>query len=209
VLLVANEFLDALPVRQLVRTAVGWREIMVSTDQAGRFVPLAGDRPMDAAVPEAWRGADEGTVLETCPGAASVLFEVAGRLAQQGGVALFIDYGHAEPRAGSTLQAVAQHRKVDPFVAPGEADLTAHVDFAVLADIARSRGARWLGTVPQGDWLRALGIEARAEALAGFAPQHRDALMQAKERMIGDGQMGQLFKVMALAGPEWPDAVGF
>ncbi|HEY6813975.1 MAG TPA: SAM-dependent methyltransferase, partial [Croceibacterium sp.] len=142
VLLVANEFLDALPVRQLVRAAAGWREVMVSTDDAGRFVPVAGDRPMDAAVPEARREAEIGTVLETCPGAAATLFEVAGRLAQQGGVALFIDYGHAEPRAGSTLQAVAQHRKVDPFAMPGEADLTAHVDFAVLADIARSRGAR-------------------------------------------------------------------
>jgi NADH dehydrogenase [ubiquinone] 1 alpha subcomplex assembly factor 7 len=209
VLLVANEFLDALPVRQLVRTGAGWREVMVATDAGGRFVPVAGDRPMDAAVPAARREADEGTVLETCPAAAATVFEAAGRLAQQGGAALFIDYGHAEPRAGSTLQAVAKHRKVDPFALPGEADLTAHVDFAALADVARSRGARWLGTVPQGAWLRALGIEARAEALADFAPQHREALMRAKERLTGDGQMGLLFKVMGLAGPEWPDGVGF
>ena len=209
VLLVANEFLDALPVRQLVRTAQGWREVMVATDAGGRFVPVAGDRPMDAAVPEARRAAEDGTVLETCPAAAAVLFEAAGRLVEQGGAALFIDYGHTEPRAGSTLQAIAGHRKVDPFAAPGEADLTAHVDFATLADIARSRGARWLGTVPQGPWLRALGIEARAEALAGFAPQHRDALLRARDRLIGDGQMGLLFKVMGLAAPEWPDGVGF
>ena len=93
--------------------------------------------------------------------------------------------------------------------APGEADLTAHVDFATMADIARSRGARWLGTVPQGAWLRALGIEARAAALADFAPQHRDALMRAKDRLTGDGEMGLLFKVMGLAGPDWPDGVGF
>ena len=208
-LLVANEFLDALPVRQLVMTAAGWREMMVATDETGRFMPMAGDRPMDAAVPAARRAADVGTVLETCPAAAATVFEAAGRLAQQGGAALFIDYGHAEPRTGSTLQAIAGHRKVDPFALPGEADLTAHVDFAALADVARSRGARWLGTVPQGAWLRALGIEARAEALADFAPQHRDALMRAKERLIGDGQMGLLFKVMGLAAPEWPDGVGF
>ena len=209
VLIVANEFLDALPVRQLVRTPEGWREVMVSVDAAGRFVPVAGRQPMDAAIPEARRGAEVGTVLETCPGAAAVMFEAAGRLAAQGGAALFIDYGHAEPRTGSTLQAVAQHRKIDPFAAPGEADLTAHVDFATLADIAQSRGARWLGTVPQGAWLRALGIEARAEALGEFAPQHRDALERAKDRLIGDGQMGLLFKVMGLAAPEWPDGVGF
>lgn len=209
ILLVANEFLDALPVRQLIMTADGWREVMVATDDQGRFVLAAGRQPMDAAVPEARRDAEVGTVLETCPGAAAIVFEAAGRLAGQGGAAVFIDYGHAEPRAGSTLQAVARHRKVDPFAAPGEADLTAHVDFATLADIARSRGARWLGTVPQGAWLRALGIEARAEALADLAPQYREAVMRAKERLTGDGQMGLLFKVMGLAAPEWPDGEGF
>jgi NADH dehydrogenase [ubiquinone] 1 alpha subcomplex assembly factor 7 len=208
-LLVANEFLDALPVRQLVMTTEGWREVMIATDEAGRFIPVAGRQPMDAAVPDARRVAEVGTVLETCPGAAAILFEAAGRLVGQGGAALFVDYGHAEMRTGSTLQAVAKHRKVDPFAAPGKADLTAHVDFATMADIARSRGAKWLGTVPQGAWLRALGIEARAEALADFAPQHREALMRAKERLIGDGQMGLLFKVMGLAAPEWPDGVGF
>jgi NADH dehydrogenase [ubiquinone] 1 alpha subcomplex assembly factor 7 len=208
-LLVANEFLDALPVRQLVRTEAGWREMMVAIDEHDRFVPVAGDRPMDAAVPTARREAEPGTVIETCPAAAAVVFEAAGRLAQQGGGALLIDYGHAEPRAGSTLQAIARHHKVDPFALPGEADLTAHVDFATLADVARSRGARWLGTVPQGTWLRALGIEARAEALAAYAPQHKDALMRARDRLIGDGQMGLLFKVMGLAAPEWPDGVGF
>ena len=209
VLLVANEFLDALPVRQLVMTTEGWREVMIATDEAGRFIPVAGRQPMDAAVPEARRPAEIGTVLETCPGAAAIMFEAAGRLVGQGGAALFVDYGHAEMRTGSTLQAVAKHRKVDPFAAPGKADLTAHVDFATMADIARSRGAKWLGTVPQGAWLRALGIDARAEALADFAPQHRDALMRAKERLTSDGQMGLLFKVMGLTAPEWPDGVGF
>lgn len=208
-LLVANEFVDALPVRQIVRTAEGWREVMVTTDEGGCFVPAAGDRPMDAAVPEAWRAADVGTVLETCPAAAAVVSEIAGRLAQHGGAALLIDYGAAEPRAGSTLQAIARHRKVDPFTLPGEADLTAHVDFAALADVASSHGARWLGTVPQGAWLRALGIEARAEALAGSAPQHRETVMRARDRLIGDGQMGLLFKVMGLTAPEWPAGAGF
>ena len=209
ILLVANEFFDALPVRQLVKMADGWRERMIATDATGGFVFVSGRQPMDAAVPEARRGAAEGTVIETCPGAAAIMFELAGRLADQGGAALAIDYGHGEPRDGSTLQAVARHRKVDPFADPGMADLTAHVDFAALAQIARSRGARWLGTVTQRRWLQALGIDARAEALAGFAPQHRAALFAARDRLTAPGQMGELFKVMGVVAPGWPDGVGF
>jgi len=208
-LLVANEFLDALPVRQLVRTAAGWREVMVATGEAGAFVLAAGDRPMDAAVPEGQREADEGTVIETCPGAAAVVAEAAGRLARQGGAALFVDYGHCVPRTGSTLQAVRSHRKVDPLALPGEADLTAHVDFATLAGVARAHGARWLGTVPQGDWLLTLGIEARAAALARSSPQRGEALASEVERLTAPEQMGELFKVMALAAADWPDGAGF
>ena len=208
VLIVANEFLDALPVRQLVRTADGWRERMVA-GQDGGFVPVAGRQPMEAAVPEARRGASEGTIVETCPGAAAVVYEIAGRLLEQGGAALLIDYGHDQLRDGSTLQAVREHRMVDPFVAPGEADLTAHVDFATLAAIAQSRGVKWMGTVAQGRWLRELGIETRADSLAAFAPEHASAVHAAKDRLIGEGQMGLLFKVMGLAAPGWPDGVGF
>ena len=165
-LIVANEFLDALPVRQLVRTANGWRERMVGLDAEGAFIPVAGTRPMDAAVPEAFAGAGEGAIVETSPASATVLQEVGHRLASQGGAALFIDYGYTEPQLGSTLQAVRAHRKVDVFAEPGEADLTAHVDFATLARVAEEAGARWLGTSTQGVWLAALGIGARAGALA-------------------------------------------
>jgi NADH dehydrogenase [ubiquinone] 1 alpha subcomplex assembly factor 7 len=208
-LLVANEFLDAPSVRQLVRTAEGWREVMVAIDGEGHFVRVAGPMPMDSALPEARRAAEEGTVIETCPGAAAVMAEAAERLARQGGAALFIDYGYVEPRTGSTLQALAKHRKVDPFALPGEADLTAHVDFAVLAEVAGSRGARWLGTVEQGAWLRAMGIDRRAETLAGGSPRHHETVMRARDRLTGDEQMGKLFKVMGLAGPDWPDGAGF
>ena len=208
VLIVANEFLDALPIRQLVMTGGGWRERMVA-HEGGAFVPVAGQQPMDAAIPAERREAAVGTILETCPGAQATMYEVAGRLAAQGGAALFIDYGYDAARGGSTFQAVRAHRKVDPFTAPGEADLTAHVDFATLARIAEARGARWLGTVTQGRWLRELGIEMRADALAQFAPEHASAIAAAKERLIGEGQMGALFKVMGLAGPGWPDGVGF
>jgi NADH dehydrogenase [ubiquinone] 1 alpha subcomplex assembly factor 7 len=208
ILLVANEFLDALPLRQLIRTPNGWREVMVATE-AERFVGVPGARSMDAALPENRRQEPDGTLIETSPAAAAVIHEVAGRLARQGGAALFIDYGHAEERAGSTFQAVRRHEKVDPFAAPGEADLTAHVDFATLAQVAQSHGARWLGTVTQGEWLRALGIEERAQALGRPAPQYREALQSAMHRLVDREQMGELFKVMGLAAPGWPKGAGF
>ena len=213
ILLVANEFLDALPVRQLVRTPAGWRERMVDHDGTssanGGFKFVAGSQPMGTALPPDQREAPDGTIVETCPAATAILYEVAGRLGAQGGAALFIDYGHAEPKSGSTLQAVRRHRMVDPFAAPGEADLSTHVDFAMLARIAQSRGARWLGTVGQGAFLRALGIEARAASRAAAAPQQADAIMAARDRLIGDDAMGALFKVMGLAAPHWPEPSGF
>lgn len=208
VLLVANEFLDALPIRQLVKTPQGWRERMVAVHEDA-LVGIAGERPMDAAVPQDLRDAEPGTLIETCPGAAAVVYEIAGRLAEQGGAALFMDYGHHALRTGSTLQAVRAHQKVDAFAHPGEADLTAHVDFATLANVALSRGCRWLGTVGQGNWLRALGIEARAKSLAQLSPQHAAGMDSALERLVGDEQMGTLFKVMGLAAPNWPDGAGF
>lgn len=207
-LIVANEFLDALPVRQLVRAAEGWRERMVGL-HGDAFVFVAGGQPMDSAVPSDWRGARQGAIVETSPAAAAVVYEIAGRLAAQGGCALLIDYGHTDLRGGSTLQAVRSHRKVDPFAAPGEADLTAHVDFATLARVAQSRGVRWMGTATQGEWLRALGIETRAEALALRAPHYRAELAAAKARLVADDQMGTLFKVMGLSAPIWPQGAGF
>jgi len=207
-LIVANEFLDALPVRQLIRTAAGWRERMVGL--AGEaLVPVVGERPMDAAVPADRRDVPDGAILETCPAAATVVQEVAARLAGQGGAALFIDYGYAQPQFGSTLQAVRAHRKVDPFASPGEADLTALVDFAALVPVAEAQGARWLGTCEQGAWLRGLGIEARAEALARAAPSAAASIRKAAARLTAPEEMGSLFKVMGLAAPGWPDGAGF
>ncbi|GGE05412.1 ATP synthase subunit beta [Tsuneonella deserti] len=207
-LVVANEFLDALPIRQLVRAAEGWRERMVGLD-GDRFVYVAGSAPMDAAVPPDWRTARQGAIVETSPAAAAIVGEVAGRLANQGGAALIIDYGHSDMRGGSTFQAVREHRKVDPFSAPGEADMTAHVDFGTLARVAEGHGAHWMGTVTQGDWLRTLGIETRAEALVARAPHQRAAVHAARDRLVASEHMGSLFKVMGLAAPGWPIGVGF
>ena len=207
-LLVGNEFLDALPVRQLVKTGAGWRERMVALAD-GAFVPVAGARPMDAAVPDALRGAASGAIIETCPGAAAVVDEIARRLASQGGAALLVDYGYDGEATGSTLQAVRAHRKVDPFVTPGEADLTALVDFAAMAQVARRQGARVLGPAEQGHWLAALGIEARAAALAKAAPHKAGDVTTALFRLTGAEAMGSLFKVLGLVGPDWPQGVGF
>lgn len=207
-LIVANEFLDALPVRQLVRTADGWRERMVGLDGEGAFIAVAGTRPMDAAIPQEFMNAGEGAIIEASPAAAAVMQEVAGRLVAQGGAALFIDYGYARPQLGSTLQAVRAHRKVHVFAEPGEADLTAHVDFATLAQVAEQAGARWLGTTEQGPWLAALGIGARAASLARAAPQAAEAIEAATMRLTAPREMGALFKVMGLAAPGWPDGAG-
>lgn len=208
ILLVGNEFLDALPVRQMVKTPEGWRERMVGLE-GHRLVPVAGDRPMDAAVPEHLIDAPDQTLIETCPGAAAVVDEIAGRLSRQGGAALLIDYGYAEPQTGSTLQAIRAHRKVDPFAMPGEADLTCLVDFATAAQVAVAGGAKHLGTVTQGAFLRALGIEMRAAQLSGVAPQQSSAINSARDRLIDEGQMGTLFKVMGLAAQGWPNGAGF
>jgi NADH dehydrogenase [ubiquinone] 1 alpha subcomplex assembly factor 7 len=198
-----------LPVRQLVKTPDGWRERMVGLE-GDRFVRIAGSSRWMPPCPRRGARRRTGTILETCPGAAAIVYEVAGRLVEQGGAALFIDYGHDRIRDGSTLQAVRAHRKVDPFAAPGEADLTAHVDFATLADRPARAGARVAGHRAAGPLAARTGHRGtRRGAGPQVAPQHAGAVRTAKERLIGEGQMGALFKVMGLAAPGWPDGAGF
>jgi NADH dehydrogenase [ubiquinone] 1 alpha subcomplex assembly factor 7 len=206
-LLVANEFLDALPVRQLVRTREGWRERMVGCER-GAFAFVIGQYPIDRAVPGGFAQAPPGAIVEINPGAAAVVEETARRLVKTGGAALFIDYGHTAPRTGSTLQAVRRHARIDPLANPGTADMTALVDFAALAAIASRAGCR-VQLAPQGDWLRALGIDARAQALSRAAPAQAAAVAAARDRLVEPAQMGALFKVMALTAPEWPEGAGF
>ncbi len=203
ILLVANEFFDALPIRQLLRTPGGWRERMVGLE-GDELVFVAGDKPMDAAVPEQWRGADEGTLIETCPAAASVMAEIAERQAGQGGAVLVVDYGAARLSPGSTLQAIRSHQKVDVFATPGEADLTAHVDFGQLSETAAQHGAHVMGLTTQGQWLSVLGIDARLEALKRQSPDNAAKLQRQRDRLVEAEQMGELFKVMGLSGGGWP-----
>jgi SAM-dependent MidA family methyltransferase len=208
VLVVANEFFDALPVRQLIRTGAGWRERMVGCGETG-FVPVAGDVPMDMIVPDRLRGAAEGSVVESSPASAAIAGDLARRLAAQGGAAVLIDYGYEGPAIGDTLQAVHDHAFADPFTAPGTRDLTAHVDFAALAEAARGQGVSVFGPIAQGDWLERIGIGARTDALARAAPSRAAEIAAARARLTAPAAMGQLFQVLALIAPGWPIPEGF
>jgi NADH dehydrogenase [ubiquinone] 1 alpha subcomplex assembly factor 7 len=206
-LVVANEFFDALPARQLVATESGWRERLVRVED-GRFAPAAGPPVPDGAIPAHLRAAPPATILETSPASLAVIRLLAHRLSAGGGAALIVDYGHVCTSAGETLQAVRGHAYTDPWQEPGESDLTVHVDFQALAAAAAEAGVRVLGPVGQGPWLSVLGIEARAAALARSAPQRAEEIEAARHRLVAPDQMGTLFKVMALASPSWPDPAG-
>jgi len=184
-LLVANEFFDALPVRQLADGVE--RRVMVA---AGG---LAFDR--------------DGAIVEVSPARDEAAAAVARKLAANGGAAIVVDYGHAKTAPGDTLQAVRGHRFAPLLANPGEQDLTAHVDFEALASAAGA--ARATAVVTQGDWLRRLGIEARAEALIKANPDKSTEVHAALERLIDGAQMGELFKVMAIHSAGWPAPAGF
>ncbi len=192
---VANEFFDALPVRQLVRTPGGWRERVVG--RAGDAFAAGLDRiDAAAAVPPPLAAAPVGSVVELSPASTAIAAEIGARIAARGGAALIVDYGHAGPVTGDTLQAVRVHAAADPFAHPGDVDLTCHVDFTALAVAS---GVRAWGPVGQGDFLRAMGIGARAAALKARATSAQaDAIDTAVERLTGDAAMGRLFRVMAL-----------
>jgi SAM-dependent MidA family methyltransferase len=186
-LLVANEFLDALPVRQFV-SGLERHVIVVGGG-------LAFDR--------------DGEIVETSPARDEAVGAIAGCVVQHGGAALLIDYGHEEPRPGETLQAVRGHRFAAVLDRPGEQDLTAHVDFAAIRRVAGEAGAGVTSVVRQGEWLKRLGAEARAEALAQANPARADDIRLALERLTAADQMGELFKVVAVHSPGWPAPAGF
>ena len=207
-LIVANEFFDALPIRQIVRGQSGWRELMVD-HRDGAFCPVAGGPALDELVPAALRDSPPGSVVETSAPVRNAASALAARLADQGGAGIIIDYGHQGPMTGDTLQAVSAHDFADPFADPGERDLTAHVDFAMLGAIGREAGLRVFGPGEQGQWLQSLGIAARTSALAKARPDRKDEFVAARDRLTRRDQMGGLFKVMAFLSQGWPDPAGF
>jgi SAM-dependent MidA family methyltransferase len=207
-LIVANEFFDALPVHQLVRSADGWFARMVGLD-GDDFTYVSGKERMDHLVPPSWVTAPQGAMIETSPAAVALMAEISQRLREQGGAALIIDYGQMELRAGATVQALKSHQHVNIFAHPGEADITAHVDFELLLQVAEDNGADVMGLQYQGEWLRQMGIDTRTEALQRRNPGDKDKLKRQRDRLVEGDQMGTVFKVLGICGRRWPYGVGF
>jgi NADH dehydrogenase [ubiquinone] 1 alpha subcomplex assembly factor 7 len=213
-ILIANEFLDALPIRQFVRRGDGWTERFVENgsfvERRTEAIPLAQPLPRhggEGRDEEARAG--EGDVLELCEPARELAAALGKRAAREGGAALFIDYGAARSTPGESLQALRHGRPADPLAEPGEADLTAHVDFQAIAEAARSAGAAVQGPVPMGPFLVRLGLFQRTDRLArGQSPARAAALVAASRRLAEPMHMGRLFKVLAVADPRLPALPG-
>jgi len=203
---VANEFFDALPIRQLVRRGEGWHERLVAC-QDTLFLPIAGKAVPVALLPEPLRDAPAGSVLEISPAGVAVMQALGRRLAAQGGALLAVDYGYEGPALGETLQAVRGHGFANPFETPGDNDLSAHVDFTTLAAAAQAADAVAWGPVTQRDLLGQLGIDGRATALARHAPERAEAILADRNRLMGD--MGLLFKALAVTHRDWPTPAAF
>jgi NADH dehydrogenase [ubiquinone] 1 alpha subcomplex assembly factor 7 len=211
-IIVANEFFDALPVRQFERRSVGWHERVVAVDAGDALeLAVAPDPLSDPGLvfPPAVAAAPAGAIFEWRPVDAATAI---ARRAAAGGATLIIDYGHVKSATGDTFQAVRSHRHVNPLASPGLADLTAHVDFEALGDAAKEVGARVHGPVEQGAWLKRMGIDARAAVLQAKAGKTKGEPI-AKDLLrltgTGPGQMGALFKVIAFSAPEIEQLPGF
>jgi SAM-dependent MidA family methyltransferase len=203
-LIIANEFLDCFPIRQFVRGEDAWHEKLIGLDDADELVfglsaPIAAPDSDD----------EDGAVREIAPALESFMYEIERRLHDAPGRALFIDYGYTTPGGADTLQALKGHRKLAPLETPGEADLTAHVDFARVVRLAEDAGLHVHGPITQARFLRGLGIEVRAEALSRANPEHAARLARQLERLTGENQMGALFKVICLSSPGLDPPAGF
>lgn len=195
--IVGNELFDAVPIRQFVYVGAGWRERVVGLDGADELHFFAGAGSVDPALlPPAAADAPQGAIVEVAPARSALMAQIAERIAGQGGAGLFIDYGHLQPGIGDTFQALRRHEREDVLANPGEADLTAHVDFAALADIARAHGLD-VQLSTQGEFLLRMGLLERAGTLGADADaETRQIISGAVERLAGPDAMGELFKVM-------------
>jgi NADH dehydrogenase [ubiquinone] 1 alpha subcomplex assembly factor 7 len=213
VLVIANEFFDALPIDQYIMTAEGWQERRITIDQKqGNFLfepcdLLAENNP---TIPIELGASPINSIFECSPTGEQIAGDIAKRIATDGGAALIIDYGHVRHGLGDTLQAVKSHKYHYPLATIGEADLTAHIDFAALRDAAKASGATVHGPVFQGEFLKTLGIEQRTEVLAATAsPDQTEILESACRRLIAADGMGTLFKAMAITSATDNTPAGF
>lgn len=204
-IVLANEFIDALPVHQAVKQADGWHERVVGLDSAGHFAfGIASDciAHFERLLPKNAREAASGAIYEWRPDA--IAFDIARKVRNQG-AALIIDYGHGESGVGDTLQAIGRHQFADVLKAPGRVDITAHVDFQAFGLAAESMGASVQGPLTQGEFLRRIGVELRAQGLKASASAQQAADIEsavARLTQTGPTGMGELFKVMAIADPK-------
>jgi NADH dehydrogenase [ubiquinone] 1 alpha subcomplex assembly factor 7 len=197
-IVIANEFFDALPIEQFVRRDGKWWRRVVGLDANGALTLQEASETL--RLDESLEDAPDGAVAELSPAAQSVAFEIGGRLRDHPGAALILDFGR-DGALGESLQALRGHTSEPVLANPGEADLAAHVDFRALTRAATMAGARAFGPVPQGDFLRALGIEQRAQALAAREPARASELALAVSRLTGARAMGRLFQALALTSP--------
>ncbi|WP_052389071.1 class I SAM-dependent methyltransferase [Belnapia moabensis] len=200
-IVIANEFFDALPIRQFIRREDGWRERFVA---AGGFVEQAVEET--PALPDT---APEGAVFEVSEAGLAIAHQLGGRLREQGGAALVLDYGPGEPGFGDSLQAMAGHGRADPLAEPGSVDITAHVPFPALAAAAREAGAATHGPLPMGLFLQRLGLMSRAAILARSNLRQAGLILSGAERLVAPEGMGRLFKALCLCHPGLAIPPGF
>jgi NADH dehydrogenase [ubiquinone] 1 alpha subcomplex assembly factor 7 len=208
-IVLANEFFDALPIQQFRKTEQGWHEIMVGQQQdALCFVdgPLLETAQLPA---QNLPNVEPGDIIETCAASDAVVKSLADKLQTQGGAALIIDYGYRLAAAGDSFQALHQHQFVEPLEAPGHADLTAHVNFQSLKESALQAGLIGTEIINQGDFLAALGLDIRAASLIQATPEKAGQIGSERDRLAAPDQMGHLFKVLAIASPDCPPLAGF
>src|SRR5437763_15650836 len=210
--ILANEYFDVLPIHQAVRRETGWHERVVDLDDSGKLIFGAAPEPIPrlaVLLPPLVPAARLGAVFEWRPDAE--IMKIATRVRDQDGAALIIDYGHSRSDAGDTFQAIARHSFADPLKAPGQADVTAHVDFEALARAAEDLGARVHGPVTQGEFLKRLGIETRAVTLMTKATPEVSADISASLKRLTDsgrGGMGSMFKALAITEPNLTSVAG-
>ena len=213
VLIVANEFFDALPIDQYIMTREGWQERRITTDQKQDdflFKPCDPPAENNPIIPDELVDSPINSIFERSSAGEQIASDIAKRIATDGGAALIIDYGHVRHGLGDTLQAVKSHNYHCPLATIGEADLTAHIDFTALGNAAKASGAIVHGPVFQGGLLTALGIEQRTEALAATAtPDQAEILESASRRLIAADGMGTSFKAMAITSVADSTPAGF
>jgi SAM-dependent MidA family methyltransferase len=208
--LLANEFFDALPIRQYVKTSRGWCERMLAVDANGSLAFALSPTPVpDSMIPPDRNDAPQGGVYEVSSASISLTGQIARVISHQGGGALIVDYGYDKGGFGETLQAVADHSFAGILRDPGECDLSAHVDFPALAATATQNGAAAFGPTTQADFLEDLGAVQRMEQLATPHPDASEDLRSRLDRLMSPEQMGTLFKALAIVPKTAPKPPGF